>query len=60
VFPFLRGGNVVYVLSASLNTETFYRLAQQQLDQGRVSGLVDSEGRFVARMPARPAKTTPS
>jgi signal transduction histidine kinase len=53
--PVLRGGKVVYVLSASLDTETFSRLiAQQQLDKGWVSGLVDSEGRFVARRPARP------
>jgi signal transduction histidine kinase len=53
--PVLRNGKIAYVLSASMNPETFARLIdQQQLQPGWVSGLVDSEGRFIARKPARP------
>ena len=53
--PVMIGGKLAYVLTAILKPEGFARLiASQQLPQGWVSGLVDADGRFVARVPAKP------
>ena len=55
-FPILRPGTgeVAYVLSAIIRPAQFQRLlASQALPEGWVSGLVDANLRFVARVPAR-------
>ena len=53
--PVLRDGQVVYVLTAMLSPDAFQRLlAAQNLPQGWVSGLVDSQGRLIARVPPKP------
>jgi signal transduction histidine kinase/CheY-like chemotaxis protein len=53
--PVMRHGKLAYVLTALIKPEVFERLIQQQrLPAGWVSGLVDSEGQFIARVPAKP------
>jgi signal transduction histidine kinase len=53
--PVIRDGKLVYVLTAVVKPETFERLIQQQrLPAGWVSGLVDADGQFIARVPAKP------
>jgi signal transduction histidine kinase/ActR/RegA family two-component response regulator len=50
--PIVRDGHAVYVLTAVLSPETFQRLlVGQDLPDGWVSGLVDGEGRLIARVP---------
>jgi signal transduction histidine kinase/ActR/RegA family two-component response regulator len=54
--PVIRDGNVVYVLSAIVRPDSFEDIIRQQrLPDGWVSGIVDSGGSFVARVPTRPA-----
>jgi signal transduction histidine kinase/CheY-like chemotaxis protein len=54
--PLLHDGAVKYVLTAIVRPASFEDLIQEQrLPHGWVSGIVDSSGRFVARIPARPA-----
>ena len=56
--PVLRQDEVVYVLSAVVNPASFEALIQQQnVPQGWISGLVDAQDRFVARVPPRPPGT---
>jgi len=53
--PLVRSGRVVYILTALVRPESFQSvLTKQQLPAGWVSGLVDGNGRFIARVPARP------
>jgi len=53
--PVLRNGEVVYVLTAILKPESFDRLFdRQKVPSGWVSGLVDANGSFIARVPERP------
>jgi signal transduction histidine kinase/ActR/RegA family two-component response regulator len=53
--PVLREGKVAYVLTAVVKPESFLPLIEQQrLPSGWVSGLVDREGRFIARVPDKP------
>jgi len=53
--PVASGGEVRYVLSALLRPETFAALLRaQNLPPTWVSGLVDAEGNFIARIPPRP------
>jgi signal transduction histidine kinase/ActR/RegA family two-component response regulator len=53
--PLVRSGHVVYILTALVRPESFQSvLTKQQLPAGWVSGLVDGNGRFIARVPARP------
>jgi signal transduction histidine kinase/CheY-like chemotaxis protein len=53
--PVLRAGKLVYVLTAVVNPVSFQPLIEQQrLPAGWVSGLVDADGKFVARVPAKP------
>ena len=57
-FPILQPGTqeVAYVLSAIIRTAPFQRLLESQaLPEGWVSGLVDANLRFIARVPARAA-----
>jgi len=54
--PVVRDGAVVYVLSAIMRPDSFEEIIRQQrLPDGWISGIVDRAGRFVARVPARPA-----
>src|SRR4051812_11467805 len=56
--PVLRGDKVAYVLTAVLKTEPFEALMQEQrVPAGWVSGLIDTKGQYVARVPPRPAGT---
>jgi signal transduction histidine kinase len=53
--PIVRDGATVYVVSAIVDPAVFQRLIEsQQLPSGWVSGLVDGNGVFVARVPTRP------
>ena len=53
--PIVREGKLVYVLSAIVKPESFQPLIeQQQVPAGWTSGLVDGEGQFIARVPAKP------
>jgi signal transduction histidine kinase/ActR/RegA family two-component response regulator len=53
--PVLRNGEVAYVLTAVLQPESFDQLFEAQgIPTGWVSGLVDANGNFIARIPARP------
>jgi signal transduction histidine kinase/ActR/RegA family two-component response regulator len=53
--PIVRDGRTVYVLSAILKPDIFDALMEaQHLPGGWVSGLVDAQDRFVARIPAQP------
>ena len=59
--PVMRAGHTVYVLSAILKPGLFEALIRQQhLPRGWVSGLVDSTGRFIARVPPREIGTLAS
>jgi signal transduction histidine kinase/CheY-like chemotaxis protein len=54
--PVKRDGKVIFVLAAVVRPDSFTGLIQaQRLGEGWVSGLVDSDGRFIARIP--PAKS---
>ena len=56
--PVVRGGRAVYVLTAVVDPTSFAQLLQdQRLPAGWVSGLVDADQRFVARVPERPLGT---
>lgn len=51
--PVERDGQVAWVLTAIIRPEVFQQLlANQKLPQGWVSGLMGSDGRFIARVPA--------
>jgi HAMP domain-containing protein len=52
--PIVQRGKVAYVLSAAVKPETFATLVRRQnLPKGWVISLIDSKGRFIARVPAR-------
>jgi len=52
--PVMRGDKVVYVLSALVRPDSFQELIRQQrLPDDWISGIVDRNGRFVARVPPR-------
>jgi len=54
--PVIRDGKVAYVLTAVVRPDSFEALiTRQRLPDGWISGIVDRAGRFVARVPARPA-----
>ena len=54
--PVIRDGKVAYVLTAVVRPDSFEELiTRQRLPDGWISGIVDRDGRFVARVPARPA-----
>ncbi|HKU84746.1 MAG TPA: ATP-binding protein [Casimicrobiaceae bacterium] len=54
--PVLHDGAVAYVVTAFVQPGSFENLIRQQrLPDGWISGIVDSSGRFVARVPTRPA-----
>jgi signal transduction histidine kinase/ActR/RegA family two-component response regulator len=54
-YPIVRNGKTRYVLSAILSPNVFQDLMKKQnLPDGWVSGLIDSDSRFVARIPPRP------
>ncbi len=54
--PVIRNGAVVYVLTALVRPESFQNLIREQrMPHGWVSGIVDASGKFVARIPAKPA-----
>jgi len=56
--PVSRQDEVVYVLSAVVDPASFEALIQQQnVPEGWISGLVDAQDRFVARVPPRPPGT---
>ena len=53
--PVLRNGEVTYVLTAIVKPEAFNRLFEAQgVPAGWASGLVDANGKFIARVPPRP------
>jgi signal transduction histidine kinase/ActR/RegA family two-component response regulator len=53
--PVVRDGKVAYVLTAVLDPEALQGiLVAQNLPKGWVSGLVDNNGRLIARVPATP------
>ena len=53
--PIVRDARVAYILTAAVKPESFQALlSRQQLPSGWVSGLVDGNGRFIARVPPRP------
>src|SRR5206468_7072289 len=54
--PIIRDGAVHYILTAHVKPESFVTLIREQgLPRDWVSGVVDGNGNFVARIPARPA-----
>ena len=54
--PIVHDGAVAYVVTAFVRPDSFETLIRQQrLPDGWISGIVDSSGRFVARIPTRPA-----
>jgi signal transduction histidine kinase/ActR/RegA family two-component response regulator len=56
--PVVQQNEVAYVLGAVIDPAAFEALIRQQnLPQGWISGLVDADGRFVARVPPRPPGT---
>ena len=59
--PVMRQNEVVYVLGAVIDPASFEALIREQnLPEGWVSGLVDAQDRFVARVPPRPPGTLAS
>ena len=53
--PVMREGRLAYILAALVRPEAFQDLImQQKLPTGWVSGLVDADGQFIARVPRRP------
>lgn len=53
--PCMRDGRLAYVLTAIVKPEAFERLMhEQQLPSTWVSGLVDANGKFIARVPPLP------
>ena len=59
--PVLRGSRVVYVLTAVVKPAAFQALlAQQDMPPQWASGLVDSQGRLIARVPAKPTGSVAS
>jgi hypothetical protein len=53
--PVLRDGKLAYILTAIVRPESFDPLIEQQhLPIGWVTGLMDGEGQFIARVPPRP------
>jgi signal transduction histidine kinase len=53
--PILRDGRLTYVLNAIVDPRAFQRLMDsQQLPAGWISGLVDGNGKFIARIPRQP------
>jgi signal transduction histidine kinase/CheY-like chemotaxis protein len=54
--PVMRDGTVEYVVTAVVRPDFFEEIIlEQRLPDGWISGIVDANGRFVARVPARPA-----
>ena len=54
--PVFVQGHVAYVLTALVRPESFQDIIRQQrLPDGWISGIVDANGNFVARIPPRPA-----
>ena len=54
--PVLDDGKVVYVLTALVRPESFETLIRaQRLPESWISGIVDANGRFITRVPSRPA-----
>ncbi|HET8875653.1 MAG TPA: ATP-binding protein [Casimicrobiaceae bacterium] len=54
--PVMLAGHLAYVLTAVVRPESFQDIVRQQrLPDGWISGIVDANGNFVARIPARPA-----
>lgn len=55
--PVMRGGQAQYALIAFVRPELFQTpIDQQRMGEGWVSGLVDSKGHFIARIPPPPAE----
>ena len=55
--PVVRDGRVAYVMTAVLRPQIFEKLIRdQQIPPSWVSGLVDADGRFIARVPPRPVE----
>jgi signal transduction histidine kinase/ActR/RegA family two-component response regulator len=53
--PLVREGKLAYVLTALLKPESFQALFESQhVPEGWVSGLVDAQGRLIARVPPKP------
>lgn len=54
--PVLADGHVAYVVTALVHPDSFQDIIRQQrLPDGWISGIVDANGKFVARIPSRPA-----
>ena len=54
--PVMLDGKLAYVLTAIVRPDSFQDIVRQQrLPDGWISGIVDADGNFVARIPARPA-----
>ena len=54
--PVMLDGQLAYVLTAIVRPDSFQDIVRQQrLPDGWISGIVDANGNFVARIPARPA-----
>ncbi len=52
--PVIRDGAVAYILTAAIRPESFERLIRaQNLPKNWIAALIDGNGRFVARVPAR-------
>ena len=59
--PVTRDGQAAYILTTVLRPESFESLIRsQRLPEGWASGLVDAEGRLIARIPSKPAGTVAS
>jgi len=55
--PVVRNNAPQYVLTAFIRTDEFLRiLRDQRIGEGWVSGLVDTTGRYIARVPAPPGE----
>jgi signal transduction histidine kinase/ActR/RegA family two-component response regulator len=54
--PVMHNDRLVYVLTAIVRPESFQDLIRQQrLPEGWISGIVDAGGKFIARVPDKPA-----
>jgi signal transduction histidine kinase/CheY-like chemotaxis protein len=59
--PVVRDGKAVYILTGVMTPQAFQKLlADEKLPAGWISGLVDSQGRLIARVPETPPGTMAS
>jgi signal transduction histidine kinase len=59
--PVMSGTKALYVLTAVLDVDQFAQLMKQQrVPEGGLTGLLDAQGRYIARIPHRPVGSSAS